>query len=62
MRMLAGMRVVPVVLVRVTVYLCPMGVALVGGGGGPAPGFRSLGGTSRLVEQEFEEVGGVCWA
>ena len=31
------------------------------GGGGPAPGVTSLGGALRLVEQEFQEVGMVCW-
>ena len=57
--MLTGVCVVPVVLVCAVSVFCAVDGAWVGGGG-PASGGRSLGGVSRLVEQEFEEVGLVC--
>ena len=54
--MLAGVCAVSVVLVRAVLVSC-----LVDGvqarGGGPVSGGMSRGGFSRLVEQEFEEVG-----
>ena len=59
-RMLAGVRVVCVVLMRVVVLLCAVDGARVGGGG-PAPGVRSLGRALQLIEEEFEEVGLVFW-
>ena len=42
-------------------WSCCVRLMAAGGGGGPARAVRSLGGALRLVEQEFEEVGLVCW-
>ena len=57
--MLAGVCVVPVVLVRVAVALCSVdGVRPGGEGRGPDVGL--LQGALWLVEQQFAEVGLVC--
>ena len=60
MRMLAGVCMVLVVLVCVLVVSCAFDGAWTGRRG-PASGGRWLGGVLRLVEQDFEEVGLVCW-
>ena len=48
------------VLVSVAVVLCAVDGARAAGGG-PAPAVRSLQGALRSVEQDFEDVGLVCW-
>ena len=59
-RMLVGVCAVFVVVMRVVLVSCVVHGAWAEGGG-PAPDGRPLRRVSGLVEQEFGEVGLVCW-
>ena len=58
--MLVGVCAVSAVLVRAVLVSCLVD-GLQARGGGPVSGGMSQGGLSRLVEQEFEEMGLVRW-